>query len=392
MVNLSIFDSPIERRHSNSVKWDVMEKIYSIEDASAILPMWVADMDFAAPNAVIDAIKELLEHPVFGYSYVDQNCKNAITNWLQRRHNWQVSTDDILFHQGVVPAIASIIETFTKPGERVAISSPVYPPFTNVPKSQAREVVRIPLAEKNGSYEMDFEVFEQALATGVKIYILCNPHNPAGIVWSENELREIVRLCTKYDVLILSDEIHSDLVFSGHKHIPIAKLAEGEEARIITCVAPTKTFNLAGIQAAMMIVPDKEKRRALKKNAMAHGLMELNVFATVALQAAYEYGETWLDELLQYIEHNMDVAVQSLNTLTGIKVAKPQGTYLLWIDYRETGLSEKDMMERLLQKGQLALEPGSKYGEEGLGFLRMNVACPLSTLEEGLKRFKQALV
>lgn len=388
---MSIFDLSIDRHKTNSFKWDMMEKVYHLKDTSNILPMWVADMDFAAPEAVTTALKKRLEHPVFGYSFTTNECYQAVTNWLYRRHNWTVPTDTILFHHGVIPAIASIIETFTTPGDLVAISSPVYPPFTNVPKSQGREVIRIPLIEKNGSYIMDFENFEQALSTGVKLYILCNPHNPAGIVWSESDLREIVRLCAKYDVLILSDEIHSDLVFESEKHIPIAKIADEEENRIITCIAPTKTFNLAGIQAAAMIVPDKKKRLALEKNAMAHGQLQLNIFATQALQAAYEHGEAWLDELLQYVDSNINVVIKELNALDGITVSKPQGTYLIWIDYRKTGLTEKEMMNLLLQKGQLALEPGTKYGEEGQGFLRMNVACPRNTVEEGIKRFKLAL-
>lgn len=388
---MSIFDSPINRRNTDSMKWDVMEKVYAIEDASDILPMWVADMDFAAPEPVISALKKRLENPVFGYSFVNESTKQAVSTWLLHQHQWEVPVHSILFHHGVVPAIASIVETFTNKGEKVAISSPIYPPFTHVPQSLEREVVNIPLREKDGAYEIDFVAFEQALATGVKLYILCNPHNPGGNVWSENDLHEMIRLCAKYDVLILSDEIHSDLVFAPAKHIPIAKIAGDEEHRIITCVAPTKTFNLAGVQAAIMIVPDQKKRHALEKNARAHGQLSLNTFAATALQAAYQHGEEWLKELLHYIELNMYYAMNELNAIEGIKVSKPQGTYLLWIDYRETGFSEKEMMQRLLHTGKLALEPGSKYGVEGQGFLRMNVACPRVTVEDGIERFKVAL-
>lgn len=388
---MSIFDTVINRRQTDSFKWDMMEKIYAIPNASDILPMWVADMDFAAPEIVIDALQQRLNYPVFGYSFVGDDAKMAVQHWLHRRHNWNIPIESMLFHQGVVPAIASIVETFTHANDKVAISSPIYPPFTYVPTSLQRDIIKVPLTENNGSYDMDFVAFEEALSQGVKLYILCNPHNPAGVVWSESDLQEIIRLCAKYDVLILSDEIHADLVFAPHRHIPIANIAKDEEHRIITCVAPTKTFNLAGIQCSVIIVSDAKKRLALEKNAKAHGQLPLNAFAATALQAAYTHGDDWLQQLLDYLKANMEFVLEQLNAIEGIHIAMPQGTYLLWIDYRGTGFTEAEMMERLLHHGKLALEPGSKYGEEGHGFLRMNVACPRVTVEEGVRRFKLAL-
>ncbi len=225
----------------------------------------------------------------------------------------------------------------------------------------------------------------------MKAYILCNPHNPGGYVWDEATLKEIVRLCAKYDVVIISDEIHSDLMLDGSKHTPLAKIAGDEIDRIITCMAPTKTFNLAGIQVAYMIVPDKEKRILLEAVHMASGQGSVNTFASVALQAAYTEGSAWLNDMLTYISNNMDYVIAELGQLPGIHINKPQGTYLLWIDYRELGLDEKEIMQRLLENGKLALEPGSKYGEEGCGFLRMNVACSFDTVKDGVQRFKQAL-
>lgn len=389
---MSIFEQVIERRETRSVKWDMMEKIYNIEDASDILPMWVADMDFPAPDAVIQALKERLDHPVLGYSYMCEGCKDTVRTWLAERHGWQTETDWMLFHHGVVPAIASVVEAFTAPGDGILVTSPVYPPFFQIPERQQRDIVNCVMREDNGVYSIDFEEFEKCLQQNVKLFILCNPHNPGGIVWQENELKEIIRLCIKYDVLILSDEIHADLVFPGKKHIPLVTLAGDQAGRIITCVAPTKTFNLAGIQAAVMIATDKAVREKLSLNAMTHGQMDLSPFAAVALTAAYKDGGPWLDELLKTISANMDYVIDELTTaIPGLKILKPHGTYLLWIDYRGTGLTEEDIMDKLLTKGKLALDPGTKYGEAGRGFLRMNVATPRTLVEEGVKRFIIAL-
>lgn len=389
---MTSFEQVITRRNTRSVKWDIMEMIYGIEDASDILPMWVADMDFAAPQAVIDALSDRIKHPIFGYSYMCEGCKTAVQSWLLNRHGWQVQNDWMLFHHGVVPAIASVIESFTEKGDRILISSPVYPPFFSIPEKQGRQVVENFLVEKDGDYEFDLATFEKQLAQDIKLFILCNPHNPGGTVWSKETLQEIVRLCAKYDTLILSDEIHSDLIFAPYRHTPLVTVANGEENRIITCVAPTKTFNLAGVQAAVMIATDADKREKLRENALAHGQMELSPFAAVALTAAYEHGAPWLEELMATLSSHMDYAIKEITlAVPGVKINKPQGTYLLWIDYRETGLSEEKVMDLLLNKGKLALDPGSKYGEAGIGFLRMNVACPRSILEDGVSRFITAL-
>lgn len=391
MICLSIFDQPINRRHSNSFKWDAMDQVYSLKDASDILPMWVADMDFAAPKAVTQALQNYMEQSIFGYSFINDDVKDSVVDWLNTRHEWQIEKETILFRHGVIPAMANIITALTNPGDKVLVSTPVYPPFFNVPKSNDREVIACPLVEENGTFVYDFEAFEQALAQNVKAYILCNPHNPGGYVWSEETLKEIVRLCAKYDVLIISDEIHADLMLDGAIHTPLAKVAGDEIDRVITCMAPTKTFNLAGIQIAYMIVTDKKKRAQLEAVITASGHGSLNNFAPIALHAAYTEGKAWLDELLIYVSKNIDYVIAELGQLPGIHIPKPQGTYLIWIDYRELGIDEKDMMKRLLEVGHLALEPGSKYGVEGNGFLRMNVACSLDTVKEGVARFKHAL-
>lgn len=386
------FTDSVNRKNTSSMKWDRMDRIYGIDNTEDILPMWIADMDFAAPEPVLEALRDRLEHGVFGYSYVCEDCKDAVREWLLKKHNWQIENDWMLSHHGVVPAIASVVETLTAIGDGILITPPVYPPFSSIPELQKRSLIECTLIENEGSYEIDFKKFEEALQKDVRLFIFCNPHNPGGVVWEEDDLKEVVRLCAKYDVLILSDEIHADLIFAPYKHSPLHVVAGDEANRIITCVAPTKTFNLAGIQASMMIIPDEHLREQLRDNGMAHGQMELNAFANAALKAAYRHGEPWLEKLLQTVSDNMDYVIENLTAaVPGISITKPQGTYLLWIDYKGTGLSEEEIMDKLLNKGKLALEPGTKYGEAGRGYLRMNVATPMSTVQEGVQRFITAM-
>ncbi|MDM5334848.1 MalY/PatB family protein [Ureibacillus composti] len=392
---MSSFNQIYNRKNTNSLKWDQfkdrLKAKYNVEDASDILPMWVADMDFAVPEVIINAVKQRLDHPVFGYSYISDECKTAIQNWFIRHHNWHIDKNTILFHHGVVPSLASILETFTQPGDKVCISTPVYPAFTNIPTAQKRTLVAVDLVQSENSFKYDFSALEEQFKAGVKTYILCSPHNPGGVVWSKEDLEQIVQLCIKYDVLLISDEIHADIVFEGAKHIPTLTIDGAEQAKIITCIAPTKTFNMAGLHAAMMVVPNDELRAKLIENRNAHGQEDLNILAASALKAAYEDGDEWLAEMIQYVSNNMDYVVEELNKIEGVIVTKPQSTYLIWIDYRGTGLTESEMMHRILEVGRLALEPGTKYGEAGNGFLRMNVACPFDTVKDGVERFKKSL-
>ena len=390
VIILTQFSTIYERRNTHSAKWDMLEQVYSIDDATDVLPMWVADMDFALAPVIKDAIHKRLEHPIFGYSMTPEEAKSSLTNWVANKHQLTIENEWILFRQGVIPAMAEAVEAFTEVGDKVLIHTPVYPPFKGIPENLGREVVTSTLLEKNNSYEIDWESFEKCLQTGVKMFILCNPHNPSGKVWSKDDLAKMAALCQQYNVLVLSDEIHSDLVFHPNKHTPMLSAAE-DIHNIITFLAPTKTFNMAGIQAATTIVPDEKKRKVLQQLSMSRGDMGLNIFALTAFQAAYEQGAPWLEELLNVLNSNMEYVIEHLSKIDGIQVTKPDGTYLLWIDYRGTGLSEKEMMNRLLLKGKLALEPGTKYGEAGNGFLRMNVACPPVIVEDGVARFIKAL-
>lgn len=387
---MSIFTTVFNRRNTYSAKWDMLEQVYSINNASEVLPMWVADMDFAIPSVIIEALQTRMEHPVFGYSMAPEETKTSLTKWVADKHQVTIQNEWIMFRQGVIPGIAEVIEAFTEVGDKVLIHTPVYPPFTTIPTNLGREVVTSQLIEMDNSYELDWDSFENCLKNDVKAFILCNPHNPGGKVWSKSDLTKMAALCQQYNVLVLSDEIHSDLIFEPNKHTPLLNVAQ-DPNNIITFFAPTKTFNLAGIQAAAMVVPDEQKRKVLENLAMSRGYMGLNIFSLTALQTAYEQGGPWLKELLEVLTVNMDYVIEHLSKLEGIKVSKPEGTYLVWIDYRGTGLSEKEMMDRLLTVGKLALEPGSKYGKAGEGFLRMNLACPLSTVQDGVERFKKSL-
>lgn len=388
---LSLFDEVHERRKTRSVKWDLMEMLYELDDASDLLPLWVADMDFPAPPPVTEALRKRLAHPILGYTYIDEEVKKAIAGWQARRNDWLIEEQEIIFQSGVIPAIASILQVFTNPGDAIVVTPPVYPPFFSIPQNQGRKVLFSELIENGGDYTLDFEDLEDKFSKAV-FFIFCHPHNPGGKVWKEEEMKEILRLAEKHDVLIISDEIHSDLVLKPHKHIPLAKLAGKQARRIFTCIAPTKTFNLAGIQASMMVVSDPKKRMRLENHAAAHGTGMMNAFAPVALKAAYEEGDAWLDELLEVLSSNMDYVIEKLgDALPAIKIHKPESTYLMWLDCRALGLDEKELMEKLLHDGKVALEPGTKYGEAGRGFVRMNVACPRALLEDGVARIIKAL-
>lgn len=383
------FDKVIDRSKSSSVKWDSTKNVFGTDD---VLPMWVADMDFHPPEEVIDAIRDRIDHGVFGYTFVPFSVTEAIQDWMKNRHDCEFKKSSIVFSEGVVPSISSAIRAYTEKGDRVLVHSPVYTPFFNMVKNNDRTLVTSNLIYENDRYELDFEDFEAKLKDGVKMFILCNPHNPGGRVWTRDELERIGDLCLKYDCLIVSDEIHSDLVFKPNVHIPIASIKEEFKEITTTFIAPSKTFNLAGIQASAAIIPNKELKAKFKEIQQQQGFFTLNTFAIAGMEAAYRKGEEWLEELLTYLDENMQLATQYINeNLPALKPMKADATYLLWIDCSELGLSDEELKEKLLYKGKLALEPGTKYGEGGEGFVRMNLACPRETLNEGLKRLKIAL-
>ncbi|NPC93958.1 pyridoxal phosphate-dependent aminotransferase [Bacillus sp. WMMC1349] len=384
------FNTTHKRLGTQSVKWDLTNELFGVKDA---LPMWVADMDFRAPQEVIDALLERLEHGVFGYTSTSMRTKEAVVKWLSKRHGWEIEPSFITFSPGVVTALAVAIQAFTDPGDQVIVQPPVYPPFFEMVKKNGRSLLHNPLIETDGRYEMDFADLEKKLNDhDVKLFILCNPHNPSGRSWTKEELLKLGELCLQHQVTVISDEIHSDLMLDGLKHTPFASLSQELSELSITCIAPSKTFNLAGLQASAIMIPDQAKRTAFTKVLERLGLTSLNAFAVTAIEAAYTKGESWLDQLIPYIKNNMNEVRRFLESeLPEIKIFNPDASYLLWLDCRALDLSDQEMKRKLLHQGKLILEPGPKYGPGGAGFVRMNVACPLSVVKDGLNRLKIAL-
>jgi cysteine-S-conjugate beta-lyase len=382
------FDKKIERRNTRAVKWDLVKSLYGSED---VLPMWVADMDFEVPPAVKDALTERAQHGVFGYTYTDNALQNTITAWLEYKHDWKVKSASILYSPGVIATLYMAIQTFTDKGDKVLIQTPVYPPFYDIVKNHDRELVTNSLVVQENRYEIDFVDFEAKLKQGVKVFILCNPHNPVGRVWTQAELEKIVALCKKYNVMIFADEIHADLVYHPNKHVPIAKIDEDMEEQIITCMSPTKTFNLAGLQVSYAIVANKQKRDALEKTFHKQGMHILNTMGITALDAAYNNGREWLEQLLEQLQTNIDYVVNTFANHPKVKVFRPEGTYLIWLDFSKLELSQDELKEFLQTRAQVGLNDGASFGEEGTGFMRMNIACPLDIVKEGTTRIKNAL-
>ncbi|KGX83217.1 MalY/PatB family protein [Pontibacillus marinus] len=385
---MSKFQKVTNRLSTRSVKWDWRKKLFNSEE---VLPMWVADMDFEVPEAVKNALIKRAEHGIFGYTLTDQKVNETIQNWLKSKHDWEIEKDWLTYSPGVVPTLHTIIEALTSEEDKVLIQTPVYPPFFQVVNKHNRTLVKNPLQIENGRYEIDFKDLEEKLASGVKAFILCNPHNPVGRVWQKDELQKMADLCMKHDVLIISDEIHSDLVYPGYKHIPIASLSKDIEANTITCMAPSKTFNLAGLQASYVITPDKKMREAVNEQFGLQGLNMLNTMGITAMEAAYEHGGQWLEELIQVIKSNKDRLMERLHSETEtIKVIEPEGTYLVWLDCREMGLSHSDLKQWFVEGAKVGLNDGASFGEDGEGFMRINIACPPETLEEGINRIVNA--
>ena len=354
--------------------------------------MWVADMDFEVPQPVIDAVVKRAQHGVYGYTEKPDSFFTAIANWMEKRHGWHISTEWLSICPGVVPALCFSVLAFTEPGDKVLVQSPVYPPFFAAIENNQRTIVNNQLKEADGQYSIDFEDLDEKLGSGVKLMFLCNPHNPVGRVWSREELVRIGELCIKHDVIIISDEIHSDLVYSGCTHTSIASISKELAAHTITCIAPSKTFNIAGLSTSAAIIPDKALRDSFNNTMKRLGIELTNIFGITALEAAYNEGEEWLDQLLVYLEGNLDFMVDYINTrIPQIKVSKPQGTYLAWLDCRGLGMNQKELADFFINKARVGLNDGAPFRDGSEGFMRLNAACTRSLLEEALKRIDQAV-
>ncbi|ERI89495.1 putative hemolysin [Clostridiales bacterium oral taxon 876 str. F0540] len=379
------FDRIIERKNTKSVKWDLKKK--------DIIPMWVADMDFEVPEEVVQAIKSRAEHKIYGYTAPGNEYYDAIINWFKRRHNFSVKKDWINYCPGVVPAVNMLIRAFTKPGDKVIIQVPVYYPFFTAVKNNGCEVVENPLKLNEGKYEIDFEDLGKKLADEkVKALVLCSPHNPVGRVWTREELVRIGELCIKNNVLVISDEIHCDLVHKEYKHIPFASINEDFAQISAICTAPSKTFNLAGLQTSSIIIANNELRKKFYDVLDSNGIWAPNIFGIEALEAAYNYGEQWLEDVIDYLTGNLEFLSKYINNnIPKLKIIKPQGTYLVWIDCRELGFDSKKLHQFFLETAGVWFDEGYIFGTGGEGFERINIACSRGLLEEALKRIEKAV-
>ena len=384
------FDRLTDRRGTDCLKYDfAAERGYPAE----VLPFWVADMDFPTAAPIVKALEERARHGIFGYTDIKEDYKEILARWFEKRHGWQVEGEWLSITPGVVFGICTAIRAFTEPGEGVLICPPVYYPFAASIKANGRKLVESPLMEKDGCYEIDFQDFERKIVEGgVKLFVLCSPHNPVGRVWSRQELEQVAAICQKHQVLVVADEIHQDFVRPGHKHTVFASLGAEVADFAITCTSPSKTFNLAGLQISHIFISNESLRRRFRHELEAVGYGEPNAMAEVAAKAAYGEGEPWLTELLAYLEENLRRTRAFLaEHLPQVKLIEPEGTYLLWLDCRGTGLSPEEQDEAIVQRGRIWLDEGRIFGAGGEGFQRINMACPWSILEEGLKHLAFAL-
>jgi cystathionine beta-lyase len=372
-----------DRRKTESVKW----RIYG-ED---VLPMWVADMDFISPPEVIKALQERVAHGVFGYSLVTDEMKMVVIKRMAERYHWAVESSDIIFVPGVVPGFNLTCQAFASAGDSIIMQTPVYPPFLEAPVQAGAERIEVELVRRpSGRYEIDFDAFEKAIRPNTRVFMLCNPHNPVGRVFDKAELEKLAEICLRHRVVICSDEIHSDLVFSGHQHIPIASLSEEIAQQTVTLIAPSKTFNIAGLECSVFICPNEEFRQKLE--TARRGLMgHVNLLGLTAGMSAYREGDLWLKELMATLEGNRDYLVQFIRErLPEINVYPAEGTYLAWLDCRSLSV-EGDACKFFLRKAKVALNPGKDFGTPGEGFLRFNFGCPLSMVQEALERMERAV-
>lgn len=388
MMNYN-FDTIIDRSNNFAAKWSEMDKKYGTND---LIPMWVADMDFKAAPCIIDALRNRLEQGIYGYTTRPNSYNESIVNWVSRRFGWNIKSEWLVFSPGVIPAISILIQELTNEGDKIMIQEPVYSPFNSVVKDNKRELVISPLKKlEDGNYVMDYEDIESKIKD-VKIFILCNPHNPVGRVWTKEELKQLGDICIKHNVKVISDEIHSDIIFKGYKHIPFASICKEFEQNSITCMAPTKTFNIAGLQMSQVILPNEDDYKALDSAFARIDIRRNNAFSLVATEAAYNHGEEWLTDFIDYLEGNMDFAVDYIEkNMPKLKVRKPQGTYLLWVDFSELGLSDDEVAKFLVENAKVALNNGPSFGIGGQGYQRINLACPRSMVEEALTRIKNAI-
>jgi Bifunctional PLP-dependent enzyme with beta-cystathionase and maltose regulon repressor activities len=388
------FDQVIDRKNTNCSKWEFMRDVEK-DAADDVLPFWLADMDFPCAQPVLAALHDRVDRQIFGYSKLaTREYYQAVCGWYQRRYGWAIEPADMFYSPGVVPALGFLIDILTEPGDGIIIQRPVYGPFANAVESHGRRVVNNALLNRDGHYVMDFDdLADKARDPDTKLLILCSPHNPVGRVWCETELRELGRICMKNDITIIADEIHCDLVRRGIRHTPLAKAFPEYADRIIIATAPSKTFNLAGMQLANIIIHDENvKKKWTYQIKTRHGVWLPNALSIVAAQAAFSEGREWLEQVIDYLDANIRFIQSFLREhLPKAKFEPPEGTYLVWLDMRAYGYSPAGLYGKMIKEARIFVEDGAWFGAEGDGFLRLNCACPRVILQEGLERMARAI-
>lgn len=383
------FDEVINRENTNCIKWDYRKQKFGSSD---IIPMWVADMDFKSSEKITKAIIKRAEHGIYGYTRPSTELSEAVCSWLAKRHNWKISKDWITYSPGVIASLNTAILAFSEPGDKILIQTPVYYPFFSSITDNKRQLVTNPLILADGNYEMDFDDLEQKFMLGIKLMILCSPHNPGGRVWKRRELEEVACLCEKFNVTVISDEIHFDIVYEGQKHIPYASISNYTSLNSITLISPTKTFNLAGLSQSCAIIQNEDYFHKFTNTIKKTGANMQNIFGMVAAQTAYTECENWLDDLIVYLQDNLNLLENCFKKcIPEIKLIRPQATYLAWLDCTDLSIPAHKLKEFFTGKAKVGLNDGITFGVEGAGFQRLNFACPRAVLTEGISRIEKAV-
>lgn len=383
------FDEIIERNGTNCLKFDGKARYFGNQD---LLPLWVADMDFRTPDFVIKAIKKRLEHEILGYTLKPDSFYDSLVNWVDRRFDWKIKKEWISFTPGVVSALNFSVLSFTEPGDKVIIQTPVYFPFLTAITDHDRQIAVNELIYKDGHYSMDYDGLRSLIDEKTKLLILCNPHNPVGRVWRKEELKSLADICLEKHITIISDEIHSDLILPGYHHTPLASLSDEIASITVTLMAPSKTFNMAGLASSAAITSNHDLKRRFEKIPNSMHISSGNLFGITAFEAAYTNGDTWLQELIQYLAKNLAYLEQFVGpNIPSIKVVRTEGTYLAWLDCKNLGMADKKLREFFISKARVGLNSGTDFGSGGEGFMRINIGCPTAVLEEGLARIENAV-
>ena len=384
------FDQVVNRRQQQSKKWTAYQH-FGVPVSDEILPLWIADMDFKCEPRIRQALQAVVDYGIYGYDAPADDFFSSFIDWQEQRNHWQVSSDFLVPVSGVVPGICNAIRSLTQAGDRILIQTPVYYPFFKAIETNQRCLVENPLIRKADQYVIDFADFEEKIKT-CKMFILCSPHNPVGRVWRVDELQKMAELCLKHGVIIVADEIHSDLIFKGYKHTPLASLSSAIDQQTITLMAPSKSFNVAGLSQSVAIIANPEIRQRFEEGLCSSGFMHMNSFAAAGFPAAYRYGGDWLDQALTYIEANVDYVLDYLTErLPEVDAHRPEGTFLMWLDFTEVSRDPEVLMHRLIHQGKIILEDGSIFGQQGRGFCRFNIASPRSIIEEAMSRIETAI-